>query len=104
MGMVHEWQDLIYEKRFAGIKLDDVDFVKVADACGVYGSRVEKRDELMPALIETIRQPGPSLLDVMIKEDEHVFPMVPAGGSFKKMLLSKDKVLEYNPSQLMIKI
>ena len=80
LGMVRQWQTLFYGKRYSSTVLEDkVDFVKVAEALGCEGIRVEKKEELVPALRRAISLGGPVLIDCVIEKDDKVFPMVPAG-------------------------
>ncbi|MDE7320795.1 MAG: biosynthetic-type acetolactate synthase large subunit [Lachnospiraceae bacterium] len=80
LGMVHQWQELFYERRYSATILNDsVDFVKVAEALGCKGIRVTKKEEFAPALQEAFACRGPVLLDCQLDCDDKVFPMVPAG-------------------------
>mgnify|MGYP004444706541 FL=1 len=78
--MVRQWQTLFYGKRYAHTVLNDaVDFVKLAEAMGAVGIRVEKKEELAPALQKAMGLGRPVVIDCMIDCDDKVFPMVPAG-------------------------
>lgn len=80
LGMVHQWQELFYERRYSATILNDqADFVKVAEALGCRGIRVTKKEEFLPALEEAFACGGPALLDCQLDCDDKVFPMVPAG-------------------------
>lgn len=80
LGMVHQWQELFYDRRYSATILNDsVDFVKVAEALGCKGIRVTKKEEVAPALQEAFAYRGPVLLDCQLDCDDKVFPMVPAG-------------------------
>ena len=80
LGMVRQWQTLFYGKRYSQTVLQDsVDFVKVAEAMGCRGYRVERKEDFLPVLREAIACGGPVLIDCIIDEDDKVFPMVPAG-------------------------
>ena len=82
LGMVHQWQDLFYDDRFSQtIFTANPDFVKLAEAYGWEGARVEKPDELEAAMEAWLASDGPSLLQVIIPPTENVYPMVPAGGA-----------------------
>ena len=65
------------------------DFVKLAEAYGAVGIRASKPNEVVPALEKAFAIPGPVLVDVMVDKDEFCFPMVPAGGANKDMLLER---------------
>ena len=89
-GMVRQWQDIIYGGRFHSIDLSaSPDFVKLAEAYGAVGIRASKPNEVVPALEKAFAVPGPVLVDVMVDKDEFCFPMVPAGGANKDMLLER---------------
>ncbi len=89
-GMVRQWQDIIYGGRFQSIDLSaSPDFVKLAEAYGAAGIRATKPNEVVPALEKAFATPGPVVVDVMVDKDEYCFPMVPAGGANKDMILEK---------------
>ncbi len=89
-GMVRQWQDIIYNGRFHSIDLSaSPDFVKLAEAYGAVGIRAAKPNEVVPALEKAFATPGPVVVDVVVDKDEYCFPMVPAGGANKDMLLEK---------------
>jgi acetolactate synthase-1/2/3 large subunit len=89
-GMVRQWQDIIYGGRFHSIDLSaSPDFVKLAEAYGAVGIRVTKPHEVVPALEKAFAVPGPVVVDVVVDRDECCFPMVPAGGANKDMLLDR---------------
>lgn len=84
LGMVHQWQELFYDRRYSATILNDrVDFVKVAEALGCKGIRVTKKEEFAPALQEAFACRGPVLLDCQLDCNDKVFPMVPAGASIE---------------------
>ncbi len=89
-GMVRQWQEIIYGGRFCAIDLSaSPDFVKLADAYGCVGIRATKPSEVVPALEKAFSTPGPVVVDVAVEKDEWVFPMVPAGGANKDMILER---------------
>ncbi len=89
-GMVRQWQDIIYGGRFHSIDLSaSPDFVKLAEAYGAVGIRATKPNEVVPALEKAFAVPGPVVVDVVVDKDEYCFPMVPAGGANKDMILEK---------------
>ena len=80
LGMVRQWQNLFYGRRYSATVLDDnVDFVKLAEALGAEGMRVTKREEVAPALEKAIALGRPVVIDCIIDNDDKVFPMMPAG-------------------------
>ena len=87
LGMVRQWQKMFYEKRFSGIDLQtNPDFVKVAEAYGIRGIRIDSYEEVRSAISEAINYPGPVLLDFTISPDEDVLPMVAPGKPITEML------------------
>ena len=88
LGMVRQWQELFYQKRYTWTCLECApDFVKLADAYGAAGYRIESEDEVEPVLREAFRNGRPTLIDVKVNPEEGVYPMVPAGAPLKEMLL-----------------
>lgn len=80
LGMVHQWQNLFYDKRYSETLLPDIpDFVKLCEAYGWGGKRVSKPEELEDAFRWLLDYDGPALLDMRIDRDENVFPMVAPG-------------------------
>jgi acetolactate synthase I/II/III large subunit len=92
LGMVRQWQELFFEKRYSFTEILSPDFVKVADAYGIPGSSVHHRDDLESAMKKMIDHDGPYLLEVMIEKEDNIFPMVPAGLSVSQIILSADEL------------
>jgi acetolactate synthase-1/2/3 large subunit len=87
LGMVRQWQKMFYDQRFSGINLHgNPDFVKVAEAYGIRGIRVDSAEQVRTAIAEAIKHPGPVLLDFTISPDEDVLPMVAPGKPITEML------------------
>lgn len=87
LGMVRQWQDFFYEKDFfSTIYSKNPDFVKLAEAYGIRGIRVTKQEDVAGAIQEAMETPGPVVVDFVVKEDEFVYPMIPAGESVHEML------------------
>ena len=86
LGMVRQWQELFYEKRYSYTELPFVDFVGIAKAYGVPGRVVESEKDIVTALKESFETDGPFLIDFRIEREENVFPMVPAGAAIKDMI------------------
>jgi acetolactate synthase I/II/III large subunit len=88
LGMVRQWQELFYQKRYTWTCLECApDFVKLADAYGAAGYRIESEDEVESVLREAFHNGRPTLIDVKVNPEEGVYPMVPAGAPLKEMLL-----------------
>jgi acetolactate synthase I/II/III large subunit len=87
LGMVRQWQQLFYEKRYSHVLLPgNPDFVKLADSYGIPGIHVTKQSELRSALEKTIQTEGPALLHVDVTAEENVYPMVAAGRALDDMV------------------
>jgi len=88
LGMVRQWQELFYDKRYAAVDMSvQPDFVKLAEAYGAVGFRTDKQEEVVPILKEAISIRKPVLMDFRISREENVYPMVPAGASLTEMIL-----------------
>ena len=91
LGMVRQWQDLFYEKRYSATVLDDgVDFVKLAEAMGATGYRVTTREEFKKALELAIASKTPVLIDCIIDCDDKVWPMVAPGAAISSSFTGED--------------
>ncbi|WP_199724123.1 acetolactate synthase large subunit [Methanohalophilus sp. RSK] len=87
LGMVRQWQELFFEKRYSHTCIrDSVDFVKLAEAYGAVGIRVEKTSEVKPALEKAMNSGKPVIIDFVVECEENVSPMVPAGAPINEIL------------------
>lgn len=94
MGMVRQWQELIYEKRESQSYMESMpDFVKLAESFGIKGMRCDKPQELDMKIMEMINHKGPVLFDCVIEKSENVFPMIPAGAAHNEILLGSQAKL-----------
>jgi len=90
LGMVRQWQELFYEKRYSQTKMTQVpDFVKLAEAYGATGLRAMKPDEVEPVLKKGLDTPGPVFMDFAVDPEEGVYPMVNPGAPISDMDLGK---------------
>ncbi|CAM4198377.1 biosynthetic-type acetolactate synthase large subunit [Paenibacillus xylanexedens] len=88
LGMVRQWQELIYENRYSHIDLaGSPDFVKLAEAYGVKGLRATNKEEAARAWQEALDTPGPVVVEFVVRKDENVYPMVPQGATIDQMLM-----------------
>jgi acetolactate synthase-1/2/3 large subunit len=88
LGMVRQWQELFYGKRYSCSDMSaQPDFVKLAEAYGAVGLRATRTEEVVPVLKEAIRTPKPVLIDFRIDREENVYPIVPAGAPLTEMIL-----------------
>ncbi len=91
LGMVRQWQTLFYDKRYSQTILNDaVDFCKVAEGLGCGAIKVTSKEEFAPALEKAIAEKRPYLIEVVIQEDDKVFPMVPAGAPISEAFDDED--------------
>ncbi|MDV2481974.1 biosynthetic-type acetolactate synthase large subunit [Methanoculleus sp. Wushi-C6] len=86
LGMVRQWQELFYDRRYSYTELPPVDFVKIANAYGVEGIRVEEKGGVREAIETALATDGPFVLDFRVEREENVFPMVPAGAAINEMI------------------
>lgn len=93
MGMVRQWQELTYESRYSNSYSDSLpDFVKLADAYGWTGIRVDKLGDLDGAIKTMIETPGPVIVDCRVAKLANCFPMIPSGAAHTEMLLQPSDV------------
>ena len=86
LGMVRQWQELMFEKRYSSTMLKNPDFVKLAEAFGIYAIRVDDKNDLSEALQKALDHDGPVLMDIVVVQEENVWPMVPAGAGIHEMI------------------
>ena len=87
LGMVHQWQEFFYDKDFfATVYSGNPDFVKLAEAYGITGIRVTDKTQVAAAIRQAMDTPGPVVMDFVVKQDEQVYPMIPAGESVNEMM------------------
>ena len=88
LGMVRQWQELFYDKRYVCTNMDCApDFVKLAEAFGAVGLRASKPEEVEAVIKEGLSVPQPVIMDFNVDREESVYPMVPAGAPITEMLL-----------------
>ena len=86
LGMVRQWQELFYKRRYSATYLKNPDFVKVAEGYGIKGIKVTKSSQIKKAVKEILSYKGPVVADFWVEEEENVFPMVPAGEAINRMI------------------
>jgi acetolactate synthase-1/2/3 large subunit len=86
LGMVRQWQEIFYQRRYSATPLKNPDFVKVAQGYGVKGIRVKKKSSVKKAIKEILESKESVVADFWIEEEENVFPMVPAGEAINRMI------------------
>jgi acetolactate synthase-1/2/3 large subunit len=85
MGMVRQWQELFYGRRYSQSSLKSPSFAAVAQAMGAVGITVDKKEDIKDAISKMIAEKGPCLIDFRIEPEENVWPMVPAGKALDEM-------------------
>ncbi|HJP19282.1 MAG TPA: biosynthetic-type acetolactate synthase large subunit [Nitrospinota bacterium] len=88
LGMVRQWQQLFYDKRYSHVCMASApDFVKLAESYGALGLRAKKPDEVKKTIEKALAYKGPVVIDFVVAKEENVYPMVPAGKGIHEMLL-----------------
>ena len=86
LGMVRQWQEFFYEKNYQSTPLLSPDFVKLADAHGIFGKTVKQRSEVVPAIQEARAHQGPYVINFLVEKEDSVYPMIPAGSALHEMI------------------
>lgn len=86
LGMVRQWQEFFFDKRYVATPISGPDFVKLAEAHGIPARRVTRPEDVQEAIAFARNTPGPVLLEFRVEQEEAVYPMVPAGASLDQML------------------
>ncbi len=87
LGMVRQWQDLFFDKRYSYTELTNPDFVTIAKGFGIEGRTISAREDLEEAINNLLAHDGPFLLEVKVEKESNIFPMVPSGGTVSEMRL-----------------
>jgi acetolactate synthase I/II/III large subunit len=88
LGMVRQWQEIFYDRAYSHVNMEWLpDFVKLAEAYGATGLRAARRDQLQSVLERGLATPGVVVMDILVSEEENVYPMVPSGAGLKEMVL-----------------
>ena len=88
LGMVRQWQELFFDRRYSQVEIASPDYVTLCRAYGIPARRIDERTQLSDAITELLTANGPRLLEVMVEAQANVFPMVPAGASVAEIRLS----------------
>ena len=94
LGMVRQWQEFFYERRYAATPLSGPDFVKLGEAFGIRSRAVSKRPDVLPAIAEATAHEGPVVIDFRVEQEDTVYPMVPAGADLHKMIRRPSPIVE----------
>jgi acetolactate synthase-1/2/3 large subunit len=84
LGMVRQWQQFFHGKRYSATPIWSPDYVRLAEAYGIAGWRVESADQAAAAVHEATAEPGPALVEFVIEQEANVYPMIPPGGSLSE--------------------
>jgi acetolactate synthase-1/2/3 large subunit len=87
LGMVRQWQQLFWDRRYSGVEQMPIDFAAIAKAYGAAGFSAESADTLEDAIAALLRHDGPAVLHARVEREENVYPMVPAGAALHEMRL-----------------
>ncbi|NJD91582.1 MAG: acetolactate synthase large subunit, partial [Geobacter sp.] len=89
LGMVRQWQELFFDKRYSSTCLElPIDFIKLAEAYGAKGFQATKADEVEAVIKQGFATPGPVIMEFKVAREEKVLPMVPAGAALNEMVLN----------------
>jgi acetolactate synthase-1/2/3 large subunit len=94
LGMVRQWQQFFYGGRYVATPMRSPDFVKLAEAHGLCGLRVTKRDEVGPAVARAQQEPGTVVIDFRVEQEDSVYPMVPAAADLGDMIRRPSPLVE----------
>jgi len=94
LGMVRQWQEFFYEKRYAATPLVNPNFPKLAEAFGLRARAVSTRADVLPAVADARRHKGPVLIDFQVEQEDSVYPMVPAGADLHAMIRRPSPIVE----------
>jgi len=89
LGMVRQWQELFFERRYSSVELKNPDFIKIAEGFGVKGKTIDSPDQLEDAIDEMLQYEGPFLLHVRVEKEGNIFPMVPSGCAVDEIVLEQ---------------
>jgi len=90
LGMVRQWQQLFFDRRYSSVELKNPNFLRVAEGFGVPGEVIDQPEELPAAVARMLAHDGPYLLHVRVEKEDNTFPMVPAGCAVDEIVLDED--------------
>jgi acetolactate synthase-1/2/3 large subunit len=94
LGMVRQWQEFFYSRRYVATPLLSPDFVKLAEAHGLLGLRVTAREEIEGAVRRAQKAPGTAVVDFRVEQEDSVYPMVPSNSDLRDMIRRPTPMLE----------
>lgn len=97
LGMVRQWQELFYKKRYVATPLTCPDFVKLAEAYCLPGVRVQRKEDVAPVIKQAMEYDGPFLIEFIVEPEENVYPMVPPGAALSEVLEAPKQKMKVAP-------
>ncbi len=94
LGMVRQWQEFFYERRYAATPLSGPDFAKLGEAFGIRSRAVSVRADVLPAIADATSHEGPVVIDFRVEQEDTVYPMVPAGADLHAMIRRPNPIVE----------
>jgi acetolactate synthase I/II/III large subunit len=94
LGMVRQWQEFFYERRYAATPLLSPDYVKIADAYGLAARAISRRGDVVPAVQAARAHTGTTILEFRVEQEDSVYPMVPAGADLHAMIRRPSPLVE----------
>lgn len=88
LGMVRQWQQLFFDKRYASTEMKNPDFVSIVKGYQINAEKIDKREQLDRALLNLVKAEGASFVEVVVEKEDNVFPMIPSGASVSEIRLS----------------
>ena len=87
LGMVRQWQQIFYESSYVATHYSrNPDFAKLAEAFGMFGTRVTDKSQVKPAILRAMEYDGPAIVDFVVEQEENVYPMIPSGATVHDMM------------------
>jgi len=99
LGMVRQWQEFFYDRRYSATPLLSPDFAKLAEAFGLLGITASSREQVGPAIREARKRRGTALINFMVEQEDSVFPMVPSGAALHQMIRRPSPLVETAASE-----
>ncbi|RAQ95227.1 acetolactate synthase, large subunit, biosynthetic type [Thermogemmatispora tikiterensis] len=90
LGMVRQWQEFFHQRNYSETPISSPDYVKLAEAYGLTGMRVERREEVQAAVQKAMQTPGTVIIDFAIEAEANVYPMVPPGAAITDMIIESE--------------
>ena len=99
LGMVRQWQEFFYDRRYSATPLLSPDFAKLAEAFGLLGLTARNREQVGPMIREARKRRGTALINFMVEQEDSVFPMVPSGAALHQMIRRPSPLVETAASE-----